>query len=477
MSLGLRVIACLCALGLAALGTTGPASSSTRGSSPSNGHVVSEVDPLRSVIVLSPSTEERREIYYLYGDSPLLVLSYTEGMVEQHRIFSDLLRKNGVETLDMVDLLDNALSNARRAGKLDEALARILPDQYPRLGENKGRLTASALLGRSPEFFFQTNEKGALDPLVPLSAAFFYTRDFAVSTPRGIILTNSRYRWRKLEHRLGRFVFQFADGLRDHPIVFDAEAEGVRCEGGDILVQDEKTILMGIGNCSDPEAARKIAQKLNMNVVGVSMPPTDKSSGANFQIMHLDTVFNIVDHDKVLTVPYLFLKRYAIDNPIVRYLKAVNDQPKEELAKGEVDLPAALDTAIEVIPKVGWLTLFQAGSGEPRELGTKLGDYLLEQGYKIIPVGGEIGGLSEGRYIDERALYELSLQGANVVQLSPGKIIAYKHNKFTNLALESQGIEALAFEGKYLADQLGGPHCLTMPLVRAKISAPGVRKK
>jgi arginine deiminase len=324
------------------------------------------------------------------------------------------------------------------------------------------------LLGRSPELFFNYHAQGYLDPLIPTSGAFFYTRDFAVSTPRGIILTNSRYSWRKLEHLLGRLVFRFADDLTKYPIVFDAEAEGVRCEGGDIIIKDDKTILMGIGNCSDPEAARKIAQKLNMDVVGVSMPPGDKFSGANFQILHLDTVFNLVDHKKALTVPYLFLNKYKADNPIVKYLKAVNDQPKKELEPGEFDLSSPLSKAIETIPKVGWLTLFQAGSGEAKELGTKLGDYLLEQGYEIIPVGGEMGNMREDQYIDERALYELSLQGANVVQLAPGKVIAYAHNKFTNLALERKGIKVIALEGKYLADSLGGPHCLTMPLVRGQ---------
>jgi arginine deiminase len=154
------------------------------------------------------------------------------------------------------------------------------------------------MLGRSPQFFFNYNEKGYLDPLIPLSGAFFFTRDIAVSTPRGMIITNSRSKWRKYEHLMARFIFQFSDELKMHPIVFDAEREGVRCEGGDIIVKDEKTILMGIGNFSDREAAQKIAQKLNLDVVGVSMPPFETLSGANFEILHLDTVFNFVDQKR-----------------------------------------------------------------------------------------------------------------------------------------------------------------------------------
>ena len=32
--------------------------------------------------------------------------------------------------------------------------------------------------------------------------------------------------------------------------------------------------------------------------------------------------------------------------------------------------------------------------------------------------------------------------------------------------LRKHGIEVFPFEGKYLADNLGGPYCLTMPLLR-----------
>jgi hypothetical protein len=159
---------------------------------------------------------------------------------------------------------------------------------------------------------------------------------------------------------------------------------------------------------------------------------------------------------------------YVSANPVVKYLQTVQDRPYPELKKGEFDMPVVLKTAIEAIPKVGWVTLFAAGTGEAHELGQKLGDYLAAQGYEIVPVGGERGTLEEARYVDDHVLYELSLQAANVVQLGPGKIIAYAHNTYTNDALRKSGIKILTFDGKYLADFFGGPHCLTMPLVRAR---------
>ncbi|HEY4492872.1 MAG TPA: arginine deiminase family protein, partial [Acidobacteriota bacterium] len=69
-------------------------------------------------------------------------------------------------------------------------------------------------------------------------------------------------------------------------------------------------------------------------------------------------------------------------------------------------------------------------------------------------------------YINERVLYELSVQAANVLQLKPGKVIAYAHNKHTNAELRKKGVEVLTFAGSDLVSMLGGPHCLTMPLIR-----------
>jgi len=135
---------------------------------------------------------------------------------------------------------------------------------------------------------------------------------------------------------------------------------------------------------------------------------------------------------------------------------------------GEND-PDMLDLyskAIKYIPNVGWLTHYKAGTGEAVELKIKLVDYLKGLGYEVIWVGGDKGDLREDKYLLERVMYELSMQAANVVQLAPGKILSYAHNKHTIQALRNNGIKVFRFEGKYLADNLGGPHCLTMPLLR-----------
>jgi arginine deiminase len=431
-------------------------------------YVTSDIAPLRKVIVLAPGKDVVRQSYQLYSDFFYLGLSYDDGMINQHQEMVRILEKNGVEVLNVIDLLEEAISASRREDKLEQSLQEIFPSAFPLIKEKIESIDALSLLGRKDMFYYHHDEEGRFRPLIRPSTWYFYTRDFAVTTPKGIIITNSKERSRRLEHIIGRFMFTFSEKLKDYKIAFDAEKEGVRCEGGDILVKDENTILMGINNFSDAEAAKKMAQTLNMDVIGVSMPPYKDFSGINIEIMHLDTVFNLVDKYKALTVPYLFEKKYAQNNPIVKTLKGINEGLKAERkkAKEESDYPFSLEKAIKYIPQVGWLTHFKAGSGEAVELNKKLVDYLIDLGYEIVWVGGERGNLREDKYLLERVLYEQSLQAANVVQLAPGKVLSYAHNKYTIQALRNKGIAVLSFEGKYLADNLGGPHCLTMPLER-----------
>lgn len=450
--------------------------------------VSSDVDSLRRVIVLTPGKDTARQSHWFYMDDPITLLGYDEGAASQHDVLKKKLRSSGVEVLDIRDLLESALRNARAEKSLEPALEHLFPASFPRIRERLDDLTAEALLGRLDDFYYVYDQEERFMPLIDPALAFYFTRDFAVMTPRGLILTNAKESWRSMEHKLGRFIFTFADDLRDCPILFDAEKENVYCEGGDILVRDEKTIFMGINNFSDSEAARKIARALDMDVIGVSMPPYEDFSGANMEIMHLDTVFNFVDRDKILVVPYLFEKAYAEDNPMVKllqslessfqYLRDIQTQEKEgsepgiESGAGETETPegpgqgASLAKAIKFIPEVGWLTRYKAGTGEAEDLQAKLVDFLREEGYQAIWVGGDRGHMREDKYIMERVFYEQSLQAANIVQLAPGRVIAYAHNRHTIQALRDQGVEVVVFEGKYLADGLGGPHCLTMPVLR-----------
>jgi arginine deiminase len=341
-------------------------------------YVPADIAPLKKVIVLSPGDDMSRQSYEHYSDRIIISLTYDAGAAGQHKQMVDILEENGAETLNVLDLLDDAIAKARDAGQLEQSLEDMFPSTFQQIKGKIEHLDAKALLGRNDIFYYHYDPEGRFLPLIRPTIWFFYTRDFAAATPKGLILTNSKQQERRLEHSIGRFMFEFAEKLKECKIAFDAEKEGVRCEGGDIIVKDEKTILMGVHNMSEAAAAQKIAQKLDMDVLGVSMPPFEDFSGTNIEIMHLDTVFNLVDDKKALTVPYLFEKEYAENNPIVKLLESINEGITYEQNENEEepDFPLSLSKAVKHIPDVGWLIQYKAGTGEAVELKTKLVDFL-----------------------------------------------------------------------------------------------------
>jgi arginine deiminase len=61
---------------------------------------------------------------------------------------------------------------------------------------------------------------------------------------------------------------------------------------------------------------------------------------------------------------------------------------------------------------------------------------------------------------------ELYLFGANVVCLNARKCVIYEHNERIIKELEQYGIEALPIQGSELSRGGGGPHCMTLPILR-----------
>ena len=438
---------------------------------PNGARVIADFAPLRATIALSIGDNIFKSSEMGGTRHPFFSSGLPRGATREHAAMIELLGKNGVRVLDVRDLLNNAIGEARRKGKLSDWLRETFPATADETIKRIGELDADSLLGRRDDHFYTTGPDGLVNPLFPGITSMYWARDFAISTPKGIIIGNGRFYNRAIENSLARFMFQYADELKQFPIIFDASKEGVLLDGGDVIVLDEKTLLVGVGNRSSLEAAPKLARQLGMDVLAVSMPPADKPSGLSRQLLHLDSIFNLVDSKKVLAVPYFLEKRYSDTNPLKPILLGIARQVDEiERFETERDLGSSdeIRRTVELMPEVGWITRFEASTGKATPLRVKLVDYFREQGYQIIYVGGQQGKLPIAKYAIERAMYELRWQGANVVQLGPGRVIAYEHNVYTNEALRRAGVEVLTFPGELLSIRNGGPHCLLMPLVRNK---------
>jgi arginine deiminase len=434
--------------------------------------VTSDIAPLRATIVLSLGDQIFKSSD-MGGGGPNrhpLFGSLPRGVIREHQALRELLQKQGVRVMDVRELLNSAIRNARREGKLADWLKQTFPATAGAAIKRIDSIDADSVLNLRDDHYYSMHENGSIDPLFPGLPSMYWSRDFAISTPKGIIIGNGQFYRRALENSVARLMFQFADDLKPFPVVFDAAREGVHLDGGDVIVFDAKTLLVGVGNRSSRDAAAKLAQKLGMDVLAVGMPPADKQSGLNRQLLHLDSIFNLVDKNKVLAVPFFLEKQYSGSNPLKPILLGFANQmdeirkaqPEREMAKSD-----DVRLTVELMPRVGWVTRYDAVSGKATELNLKLVDYFRERGFKVIYVGGEQGSLSLEKYVVERAMYELRWQGANVVQLKPGRVVAYEHNAHTNEALRRAGVEVLTFPGELLSLNNGGPHCLLMPLVRS----------
>jgi arginine deiminase len=430
-----------------------------------DGNVTTDVGTLRRVLVHTPGPEIRKMLNALSGHHPMLPSSLLlDRAMDQHRAFVALLEAEGAEVLQLEAVLDDAVEAAREAGILEIWLQGVAPQLVPLASEISG----AVLLGAVDRFTYHTDPDGTFHPLMAPAKGIMYTRDLAIMTPRGVVISNFVNVARNFETALIRLAFDWSPQLRDYPVAFDAREERLFLQGGDVIVADESTLLVGVGNLTEEGAARRLARKLDMDVVAVQLPRGNDRAGAEIYeswhglrslFLHLDSVFNMVDRRRAVAVPLLLEAEHAGSDPLsciaagLARTSAVDTDDTDELREN-----------LEV---VGRIRRFRAGSGEddPLPEGIKLVDYLRDEGWEIVPVGGEREG-DEFAWFVERVLRELYFQAANVVATAPGRVAACAENGYTLAALRDAGVELRPFEASEIVRWGGGPHCLSLPLER-----------
>jgi len=280
-----------------------------------------------------------------------------------------------------------------------------------------------------------------------------YVRDFAVMLPKGLVLCNAADAARERQQALFRFVIEFAPAFRGYPVLFDAAAAGLRAEGGDIQVLDEQTLLVGVGNHTDPRIAAALARTTGIDVIAVNIRNADP---ARWRIdhdplrdffLHLNTSVAQIDRGHLLALPWLF----------------------EAAHTGH----AALRRADRLIADFGTIEKYRAWSGEcdPTAAGLKLVDYLRTRGMTVSFVNGT-GGDDLDRWLAEaaetRAIFPMrERQAANILATSPGSLIAFMGAERTHKTLRDDGMSVRTVMGCEMWRGYGGPHCLTLPLERS----------
>jgi len=399
--------------------------------------VHSETGTLRQVVICRPGLAHRR----LTPDNCQELLFDDVFWVKQaqkdHDVFAQTMRGEGVEVLDVNDLLIETLDIPDgRDWVLDH---RITPDQVgvgmlPELRAWMDELPATKLaeylmgglatddLPFKPSGLFGSylGQHGLILP--PLPNALF-TRDNSAWIFGGVSVNPMYWAARRPETLLntaiykyhpnfaGRTTIHFGDPTVDHGLA--------TVEGGDIMPVGDGTVLVGMGERSSPQGVGQLAEALfdtgaAQRVLAFAIP---KSRAA----MHLDTVFTLCGGNVVTTFK-------EVADELVCY----------DIRPGEGAAPLQF-------------------RHDPRPIFEIVAEVLGYKRLTIVPTGGNT---------EEERSREQWNDGNNVLALRPGTVIGYDRNDDTNAALKAAGIEVLAIPGAELGRGRGGGHCMSCPTIR-----------
>ncbi len=404
-------------------------------------YIGNEYDPLKAVLVHRPGNEIDRLNYhnvrtFLFEDIP-----YLKRMQEEHDEFTSRMRANGVTVVYLEELLQELFDNNPQART---AVVQTIcsTEGCPELAETllDGRLASAELvqvmfcgLTRREYKDLSGQSIGDADSieefvLPPIPNAYF-SRDPAVVVKTALISCKMHYVERIRETVLTRAILEWHPGLNPKSLVYGGsdspdEDRPYTVEGGDVLVLNPDALLIGDSERTTWQAVERIAT--NAFEFGHMKRMYEIKIPVHRDFMHLDTVFTVIDRGTVVWYPQVMehvreIRRYEPleqDDGVVA-TRVTESRSLEQVLRDEFDCD---------------LTVIPTGGGHqhygPREQRT---------------------------------------DGTNVLAIAPRKVLMYDRNFKTQEALQRHGIETITLPGSELVRGLGGPRCMSMPLVRQSV--------
>lgn len=419
--------------------------------------VESEVGRLKSVLVHRPGREIDRMVPSMMEQLLFDDILDGDGARREHELFTAVLERAGVRVHYAEELLAEVLGGdePRRwlLGELGRAHG-VPSAALDALGGLGPRELAAALIAgeRAPAEPGQVLPRRLfnLDPL----PNYFFQRDPQVVLGDRVLVSAMATEARRREPLLSRAIFTFhpeftaggaelfdVDGGPRH----DATYPFRNLEGGDLLIPSPEVALLGISERTNRWGVEYLAEYLRReetrfrHLIVVELPHRRS-------YMHLDTVFNFIDHGLCLG-----------------YRPVIEPGTAESAHVYHVDL-GARSLAFSVRPS----------------LRRALGEVGLD--VEVVPCGGSADVLDQER--------EQWTDGANAFAIAPGVIVLYRRNRRTIEALAARGWRVIGeeevedgsepvmdrgptvvtLEGNELSRARGGPRCMTMPLEREALA-------
>lgn len=401
-------------------------------------HVYSEIGKLKTVMLHRPEKELENlapDILHrmLIDDIPYLKIAQ-----EEHDAFAHVLRQQGIKVLYLEDLLAESLTDekVRRAfldQLLDESsikkqdpLHQLLLNYLQELltkemvktviaGIRKSAIHNStpslADLAEDPDYPFY------LDPMPNV----YFTRDQQAAIGSGMTINRMTFRARRRESLFMETILKNHPDFKNAtiPVWRDRYHHG-RLEGGDELVLNNHVLAVGISQRTSVTAITDLAHNLFDHssydtILAIKIPH-------NHAMMHLDTVFTMINYNQFTVHPFILDKAGKIDIYVL--------QPDDH-------------NGVKITEK--------------NDLVQVLKENLHLSELDLIPTGG-------GDPI--AAPHEQWNDGSNTLAIAPGEVVTYDRNYVSNDLLRKHGIIVHEIRSSELSRGRGGPRCMSCPLIR-----------
>lgn len=401
-------------------------------------HVYSEIGKLKTVMLHRPGKELENlapDILHrmLIDDIPYLKIAQ-----EEHDAFAHVLRQQGIKVLYLEDLLAESLTDdkVRRAFldqllyessiKKQDPLHQLLLNYLQELPTKEmvktviAGIRKSAIHNSTPSLADLAEDPDYPFYLDPMPNVYF-TRDQQAAIGSGMTINRMTFRARRRESLFMETILKNHPDFKNAtiPVWRDRYHHG-RLEGGDELVLNNHVLAVGISQRTSATAITDLAHNLFGHssydtILAIKIPH-------NHAMMHLDTVFTMINYDQFTVHPFILDKAGKIDIYVL--------QPDDH-------------NGVKITEK--------------NDLVQVLKENLHLSELDLIPTGG-------GDPI--AAPREQWNDGSNTLAIAPGEVVTYDRNYVSNDLLRKHGIIVHEIRSSELSRGRGGPRCMSCPLVR-----------